>query len=126
MIRPFTVICAVLAAGAVLYTYQSKHAVQMLDRQIEKTLAETASLREQSRTLKAEFTVRENPERLRMFADQHLSLKPMLPTQFTTMAELDAKLPGPRVMAPPVNPANSTEAPVMGTSTAADEAEESD
>ena len=126
MIRPFTVICAALAAGAVLYTYQSKHAVQLLDRQIEKTLADTASLREQSRTLKAEFTLRENPERLRTFADQYLSLKPMLPTQFTTMAELDAKLPGPRAMAPPVNPANTTEEPVVGTPTAADQAEESD
>jgi hypothetical protein len=113
MIRPFTVICAALAAGAVLYTYQSKHAVQLLDRQIEKTLADTSSLREQSRTLKAEFTLRENPERLRMFADQYLSLKPMLPTQFTTMAELNAKLPAPRAMTPSTAPADTTEEPAV-------------
>ena len=112
MIRPFTVICAALAAGAVLYTYQSKHEVQLLDRQIEKTLIETASFREQSRGLKAEFTLRENPERLRTFADQYLALKPMLPTQFTTMAELDAKLPAPRAMAPSTAPADTTEEPV--------------
>lgn len=98
MIRPLTVICCVLAGGTVLYTFQAKHAVQLLDRQIEKTLADTASLREQSRTLKAEFTLRENPERLRTFADQYLSLKPMLPTQFATIAELDARLPAPRAM----------------------------
>ncbi len=112
MIRPFTVICCVVAGSSVLYTYQSKHGVQLLDRQIEKTLADTASLREQSRTLKAEFTLRENPERLRTFADQYLSLKPMLPTQFTTFAELDARLPVPRVMAPQTGTTDTTEEPV--------------
>lgn len=111
MIHPFTVICCVLAGGTVLYTYQSKHEVQLLDRQIEKTLVDTAALREQSRSLKAEFTLRENPERLRTFADQYLSLKPMLPTQFTTFAELDARLPAPRAMAPNFGTTDTTEEP---------------
>ena len=112
MIRPLTVICCVLAGGTVLYTFQAKHAVQLLDRQIEKTLADTASLREQSRTLKAEFTLRENPERLRTFADQYLSLKPMLPTQFATIAELDARLPAPRAMGADTRGTDTTDEPV--------------
>lgn len=103
MIRPFTVICAVLAGASVLYTYRTKHEVQLLDRQIEKMLNDTASLRDQSRTLKTEFSLQENPERLRGFADRHLTLKPMLPTQFATMAELDTRLPAPRI-APPNTP----------------------
>ena len=111
MIRPFTAICCALAAGAVLYTYQSKHDVQLLDRQIEKTLGDTATLREQSRALKAEWTLRENPERLKTFADQYLALKPVAPTQFTTLAELDTRLPAPRIGTQDPDPANTTEEP---------------
>ena len=111
MIRPFTAICCAFAAGAVLYTYQSKHDVQLLDRQIEKTLGDTATLREQSRALKAEWTLRENPERLKTFADQYLALKPVAPTQFTTLAELDTRLPAPRIGTQDPDPANTTEEP---------------
>ena len=111
MIRSVTAISFVLAAGAVLYTYRSKHEVQVLDRQIEKTLADTAALREQSRALQAEWTLRENPERLRTFADQFLSLKPMLPTQFTTFADLDARLPAPRAIQPNTGTTDTTEEP---------------
>lgn len=110
MIRPFTAICCLLAAFAVLYTYESKHDVQLIDRQIEKTLADTAALREHSRALKAEWTMRENPERLRTFADEYLSLKPILPNQFTTLADLDGRLPAPRAVAP-VKGTNDVTAP---------------
>lgn len=98
MIRPLTGICVALAVTAVLYTYRSKHEVQLLDKQIEKTLRDTETLHEQSRALQAEWTLRENPERLRRFADQYLSLKPLAPGQFTSLADLDSKLPPPRPM----------------------------
>ena len=111
MIRPFTAICCVLAAVAVLYTYQSKHQVQLLDRLIEKTLIETAGLREQSRALQAEWTLRENPERLRTFADQYLSLRPMLPSQFTALVELNAHLPATGSFAPAADTTDTTEEP---------------
>ena len=120
MIRSVTAISFVLAAGAVLYTYRSKHEVQVLDRQIEKTLADTAALREQSRALQAEWTLRENPERLRTFADQFLALKPMLPTQFTTFADLDARLPAPRAMQPNIGTPN-TGTPNTGTTDTTEE-----
>ena len=95
MIRPLTGLCVLLAVAAVLYTYRSKHEVQLLDKQIEKTLRDTETLHEQSRALQAEWTLRENPERLRRFADQYLSLKPLAPGQFTSLADLDSKLPSP-------------------------------
>ena len=38
MIRPFTLVCFLLACGSGLYLYQAKHRVQMLDREIEKTV----------------------------------------------------------------------------------------
>ena len=111
MIRPLTGFCCLLAVGAVLYTYQSKHEVQLLDRQIEKTLRDTAAQREQSRALRAEWTLRENPERLRLFADQYLSLKPVSPNQFTTLADLNVKLPQPRVTPASTGTTDTTEEP---------------
>ena len=111
MIRPLTGVCVVIALIAVLYTYQIKREVQLLDRQIEKTLRDTEALREQSRSLKAEWTLRENPERLRGFADQHLTLKPVLPSQFTTLAELGARLPQPVVTPAGGGPRDTTDEP---------------
>ena len=119
MIRPFTAVTFALAAGMVLYTYQAKHQVQLLDRDIEKTLIDTVSLREQSRTLKAEWTLRENPDRLKAFADQYLTLKPLAPTQFTTLAELDSRLPAPIVGAPATDPNDTTEEPELPVAEAA-------
>ena len=41
MIRPFTCVCFLLACGSGLYLYQAKHRVQMIDREIEKTVRAT-------------------------------------------------------------------------------------
>ena len=132
MIRPSTAISCALAIGAVLYTYQSKHEVQVLDRQIERTLADTAKLRDDSRNLRGEWSRREDPERLRAFADQFLSLRPVAPTQFATLTDLDTRLPAPRAMSPATGTTDTTvepaEAPVAAApsadATAVAEAEE--
>ena len=101
MIRPLTCLTFLVACGSGLYLYQSKHQVQLLDRQIEKAVHETDALREQSRALRAEWMLLNDPERLRQFADEYLSLKPIMPTQFTSMAELDSRLPPPTPNPPP-------------------------
>ena len=100
MIRPLTIATFLLACGSGLYLYQSKHEVQLLDRTIEKTVHETGALREQSRLLAAEWTMLNDPERLRQFSDTYLSLKTITPSQFTSLADLDNRLPAPRVEAP--------------------------
>ena len=41
MIRPFTIICMVLAGASGLYLYQTKHRAQMLDREIQRTVRQT-------------------------------------------------------------------------------------
>ena len=69
MIRPFTCVCFLLACGSGLYLYQSKHRVQLLDRQIEKTVRATEELREQTRVLHAEWTLLNDPQRLQALAD---------------------------------------------------------
>lgn len=112
MIRPITIITAILASGSGLFLYQSKHDVQVLDRQIERTVRDTAALREQSRLLAAEWTMLNDPERLRQFSDTYLSLKPIAPTQFTSMADLNARLPAPRQAPPPSDDSTTDMAPV--------------
>ena len=104
MIRPLTCVCFLLACGSGLYLYQSKHRVQVLDHDIEQTVHATDALREQTRVLHAEWTLLNDPQRLQALADQFLNLKTVAPGQFTSMAELDNRLPA--VRAPePVQPA---------------------
>jgi hypothetical protein len=93
MIRPLTIATFLMACGSGLYLYQSKHEAQVLDRTIEKTLRDTATYREQSRLLAAEWTMLNDPESLRRFSDTYLALKTITPSQFTSLADLDARLP---------------------------------
>lgn len=109
MIRPLTIATCLLACGSGLYLYQSKHEVQLLDRTIERTVHDTNALREQSRLLAAEWTMLNDPERLRQFANTYLSLKTITPSQFTSLADLDNRLPPPQAELPP----RGTDAPQL-------------
>ncbi len=109
MIRPLTIVTFLMACGSGLYLYQSKHEAQVLDREIEKTIHDTAALREQSRLLAAEWTMLNDPDTLRKYADTYLSLKTISPTQFTSMADLDSRLPAVQVETPTPTPATTTD-----------------
>jgi hypothetical protein len=104
MIRPFTILCFLLACGSGLYLYQSKHRAQMLDREIERTVHATEALRDQTRLLGAEWMLLNDPERLRTLADQFLTLQTVKPVQFTTLADLDHRLPAVRSPDAPLEP----------------------
>ena len=105
MIRPVTCVCFLLACGSGLYVYQSKHRVQLIDREIEKTVHATDALREQTRIAHADWTLLNDPQRLQALADQFLNLKNVAPGQFTSMAELDSRLPAASVPEPaPLDP----------------------
>lgn len=110
MIRPFTCICFLLACGSGLYLYQAKHRVQIIDREIEKTVRAAEALREQTRVLHAEWTLQNDPQRLQALADQFLNLKTVAPSQFTSLAELDSRLPP--VPAEPSPPPPTSQVPV--------------
>lgn len=101
MIRPITCVCFLLACGSGLYLYQSKHRVQVLDREIEQTVHATDTLREQTRVLHAEWTLLNDPQRLQALAEQFLALKTVAPGQFTSMADLENRLPPVRAPEPP-------------------------
>src|SRR5271165_4591083 len=101
MIRPLTIATFLMASGSGLYLYQSKHEAQVLDRTIERTVHDTSALRDQSRLLAAEWTMLNDPDRLRQFSDTYLSLKTIAPSQFTSLTDLESRLPAPLPEAPP-------------------------
>jgi len=93
MIRPFTCVCMLTAGASGLYLYSAKHRAQLLDRQITATMHQAEQARERSAVLRAQWTVQNDPQRLEVLAARFLSLKTTQPAQFTTLAELDNRLP---------------------------------
>jgi hypothetical protein len=115
MIRPLTCICFLMASGSGLYLYQSKHAAQVLDRTIEKTMHDADVVREQTRALRTEWTLLNEPERLRQLATLYLpTLKSVAPGQFTSLADLDGRLPPVRVISPLTFPDGQPGDPMHG------------
>lgn len=100
MIRPITCVCVLLAGASGLYLYQSKHRVQLLDKQIEATVHATQAARERTGVLRAEWTLLNDPERLAQLADRFLALKTVAPPQFTTTADLGNRLPPVKIPDP--------------------------
>ena len=96
MIRPFTCLCILMAAGSGLYLYQTKHRSQLLDRDIVKIINDTQQARERTSILKAEYALLNQPDRLQALADKFLNLKPTQPQQFVQLSDLDSRLPPPR------------------------------
>jgi len=93
MIRPFTCVCVLLAAGSGLYLYQTKHRTLMLDQQIADVLKQADAARARTTVLKAEYTTLSEPGRLAELSDRFLALKPSAPTQYVQLAALDEHLP---------------------------------
>ena len=101
MIRPFTALCALLAAGSGLYLYTEKHRTTLLDQQISQIVQNTRQVREHTAGLRAEWALLNQPERLQSLAGRFLpELHPMVPAQFVQMAALAQRLPD--VAPPPV------------------------
>jgi hypothetical protein len=112
MIRPFTCVCMVLAGVSGLYLYQAKHRVQLLDRDITNTIHATETARQRIGVLRAEWTLQNDPERLAQLADRFLTLKTVTPGQFTSMAELDRRLPPLRPPPEATPPAMDEDTPI--------------
>ncbi len=103
MIRPFTLLCLLLAAASGVYLYQVKHRTRLLDRQIVQVVRQDETARQRIGILKAEWMLLNQPDRLADLAGRYLALKPVAPTQFVTEADLDrrlAALPEPVAAAP--------------------------
>jgi hypothetical protein len=91
-----------LAGASGLYLYQAKHRAQLLDRQIAATMHQAELARDRSGVLRAEWMQLQDPERLAALAGRFLpTLKSTQPGQFTTLAELDNRLPAVRATPTP-------------------------
>ncbi len=113
MIRPFTLVTALLAATSGLYLFAVKHQAQVLDDQLAG-IAQQAQLDGQRiRVLQAQWALETDPSQLAALAGQFTGLKPMQPAQMVTLAGLGAALPAPGSAAPGQNPE------AVGTATAA-------
>ncbi len=91
MIRPSRCLAFLLACGVRPATsIRSKHAPQMLDDQITQTVRSTDALREQRRMLSAEWTLLNDPDRLRQLRHTVTSRRQTVVAQcqFTSLADL--------------------------------------
>jgi hypothetical protein len=95
MIRPFTCLCAILAAISGLYLYQTKQRTLTLDRQIDAVIAEAQRTAARIGVLKADYADLSRPDRLMTLSQRFLDLRPTTPGQFVAMNDLDQKLPPP-------------------------------
>jgi len=99
MIRPFTCLCLMFAAGSGLFLYNSKHSAQMVDQETAKLIKSAQDNRARAVLLRAEYDRLGDPERLQELASQVLTLVPTDPKQFASLTDLDKRLPA---IAPPV------------------------
>ena len=93
MMRPLSLVCMLVAVLSGLYLYRTKYRAQMLDREINQTLKLADDSRARSGMLRADYALLNDPIRLQELVDQYLTLKTTQPTQFTTLADLERRLP---------------------------------
>lgn len=94
MIRPVTLVTFVAFIGSGLYLYQVKHQAQLVDRHIHKVREAIQAARDRAEVLRAEYALLNDPDRLAALAAQFVpDLKPTQPGQWTTMAEIERRLP---------------------------------
>ena len=112
MIRPFTCVCLILAAGSGLYLYQVKQRAFALDASLRSTFHDIDAARDRTRMLRADWALVNDPERLQALASQYLTLQPMQPSQLVTMDQLAAALPQPVPLSATPAPAAAKPAPL--------------
>jgi len=104
MIRPFTLITMLLAAGSGAYMFAVKHHAQILDDQIADISQGTRLDAQRIIVLQAQWALETRPTRLQQLASQFTDLQPMQPAQLITLAALKTSLPAPGSAQPGANP----------------------
>ena len=104
MIRPFTLLTALLAMGAGAYLFAVKHRAQVLDDQLATVTEQSRLDGQRIRVLQAQWALEIDPTRLGQLATQFTTLQPMKPAQLVTLAALAHVLPAPGTAAPGQNP----------------------
>lgn len=122
MIRPLTVVSFLAFAGAGAWLYHVKHGVSLQDRELREVRRATEQARERMTILRAEWSLLNEPDRLRQVATRNLQMEAMQPQHFARLNEMERRLPqvvafagAPSLFAAPPAPATpaAPAAPVM-------------
>jgi hypothetical protein len=106
MIRPLTCITLLMAACSGLYLYQTKARTLGVDHEIARALKQADATWQRASVLRAEYALLNDPSRLADLASQYLpTLQTTAPAQFSTLADLDHRLPA---VGPPPAPPDAT------------------
>ncbi|TPW34862.1 cell division protein FtsL [Oecophyllibacter saccharovorans] len=98
MIRPVTLFCALMAAGAGLFLYAKKHDTLVLDQDITNTVHEARNVQAQTAMLRTQWALLNQPDRLAALTTRVLpQLQAIQPTQFVRLDKLAERLPAARV-----------------------------
>ncbi|WP_122049401.1 hypothetical protein [Asaia bogorensis] len=96
MIRPFTILCALLAGGSGMFLYTKKHETTVLDQNITSVVQKTERVRQQTAMLRTQWALLNQPDRLSALSSRFLGqLHPMAPTQYVRLASMIETLPAP-------------------------------
>ncbi|WP_336945636.1 hypothetical protein [Asaia sp. HN010] len=96
MIRPFTILCALLAGGSGMFLYTKKHETTVLDQHITTVVQKTERVRQQTAMLRTQWALLNQPDRLSALSTRFLGqLHPMAPTQYVRLASMIDSLPAP-------------------------------
>jgi hypothetical protein len=105
MIRPITLVTAVMFALSGAYLFAVKHRSQTLDDQLSTTAEATRLDAQRIRVLQAQWALEVDPSRLAQLSTQFIgTLQPMKPSQLVTLAALTSALPAPGSAVPGDNP----------------------
>ena len=97
IIRLFTCFCAVLAIISGFFLYKEKHQTALLDQEIAGIIHQTKNLQIETDTLRTEWTLENQPDRLEQLAYRYAPyLHVMNPSQFVRLADLKDHLPNPK------------------------------
>lgn len=113
MSRILTLAAVGLAIGAAATLYQVKYEVRLLEREARELHRNVARERQSIQVLEAEWAFLNQPSRIQDLAERYLDLKPLKPSQISTVERLPLR---------PVNPAPEGEGasdPLMAAATPA-------
>ena len=97
IIRPFTCFCAALAMASGFFLYTKKHQTALLDQEIAGIIHQTKDLQAETSTLRTEWTLENQPDRLEQLAYRYAPyLHVMNPSQFMRLTDLEEHLPNPK------------------------------
>ena len=104
MIRPLTLITALMFVLSGGYLFAVKHRAETLDDQLAQVNQATRLDEQRIRVLQAQWALEVDPSRLQKLSTEFTALQPMKPSQMMTLADLRAALPPAGGAAPGGNP----------------------